>query len=159
MRVGELVAEPLKSHGLAIGSDRSGRVAVQARPHEFSGGPRQRICIDRALSLSPRIIVADESVSALDVSIQAQVLDRPDAGHPERDRHRLSVHLARHGCYPSSLKGPLYMVRGGISSGSIWMMMGSLLPLSMSSKAVEIRRFEFCRIMCTGNCRKAANGS
>ncbi|MEX1180270.1 MAG: ABC transporter ATP-binding protein [Cucumibacter sp.] len=87
MRVGDLVAEPLKIHGLAEGQELEDRVAyLFARvglprelmvryPHEFSGGQRQRICIARALSLSPRVIVADESVSSLDASIQAQVLD------------------------------------------------------------------------------------
>jgi peptide/nickel transport system ATP-binding protein len=87
MRVGDLVAEPLLIHGLAAGSELADRVeylfrrvglsADQMRryPHEFSGGQRQRICIARALSLAPKVIVADESVAALDVSIQAQVLD------------------------------------------------------------------------------------
>jgi peptide/nickel transport system ATP-binding protein len=87
MRVGELVGEPLQIHNLASGSELEDRVAylfkrvglspdLMARyPHEFSGGQRQRICIARSLSLSPKVIVADESVSALDVSIQAQVLD------------------------------------------------------------------------------------
>jgi len=87
MRVGELVAEPMKIHDVATGSELTDRVeylfkrvglpaeAAARYPHEFSGGQRQRICIARALSLSPKVIVADESVSALDVSIQAQVLD------------------------------------------------------------------------------------
>jgi len=87
MRVGELVAEPLVIHGLARGQELEDRVAylfervglsrdlLRRYPHEFSGGQRQRICIARALSLSPKAIIADESVSALDVSIQAQVLD------------------------------------------------------------------------------------
>ncbi len=87
MTVGDLVAEPLTIHGLARGSELTDRVAMLFRrvglipehmrrhPHEFSGGQRQRICIARALSLSPKVIVADESVSSLDVSVQSQVLD------------------------------------------------------------------------------------
>ena len=87
MRVGDLVAEPLLIHGIAKGQELEDRVAylfgrvglprdfMRRYPHEFSGGQRQRIAIARALSLSPKAIVADECVSALDVSIQAQVLD------------------------------------------------------------------------------------
>jgi peptide/nickel transport system ATP-binding protein len=87
MTVGDLVAEPMVVHGIARGGELRERVAelfrrvelspdqMQRHPHEFSGGQRQRICIARALSLSPKIIVADESVSALDVSVQARVLD------------------------------------------------------------------------------------
>ncbi|MDC3300007.1 ATP-binding cassette domain-containing protein [Acidimicrobiales bacterium] len=85
--VGDAVAKPLRVHKVCKGDELDERVAklfvrvgleadmMRQYPHQFSGGQRQRVCIARALTLEPELVIADESVSALDVSIQAQVIN------------------------------------------------------------------------------------
>jgi oligopeptide/dipeptide ABC transporter ATP-binding protein len=105
MPVSDIIAEPLRIQGIGTGAERRARAgelveqvglprdALNRYPHEFSGGQRQRIAIARALAPAPALIVADEPLSALDVSIQSQILNLMKE---LQERHRLSYLFISH---------------------------------------------------------------
>lgn len=105
MKVGDIVGDPLKIHGIARGSSLTDRVAqllidvelkpedADRYPHELSGGQRQRVGIARALAVQPSLIAADEAVSSLDVSVQAQILNLLK---DLQERHQLAYLFVSH---------------------------------------------------------------
>ena len=105
MPIGEIIGEGVREHGIVDKSDYTDYIKgimeicglrsyqIDRYPHEFSGGQRQRICIARALALNPRLVVCDEPVSALDVSIQAQIINLMEELQAE---HNLSYLFISH---------------------------------------------------------------
>ncbi len=105
MRIKNIVAEGIKAHGLAQGEEVIGKVAdllggvgiipehMYRFPHEFSGGQRQRIGIARALALQPKVVIADEAVAALDVSIRSQIINLMEE---LQQKHRLTYIFISH---------------------------------------------------------------
>lgn len=122
MTIGDIIAEPIKVNGIAKGPEVEKRVLKLLNsvglasyhrnryPHEFSGGQRQRVGIARALSVNPKLIVCDEPVSALDVSIQAQVLNLL---HDLQEEYKLTYLFIAHGLnvvkHISSRVGVMYL--------------------------------------------------
>ena len=148
MRVGEIIARPLRVHGMAANkaeerrrvTDLMTKVGLNPSfrdryPHEFSGGQRQRIGIARALATSPDFIVCDEPISALDVSIQAQIVNLLEQ---LREELRLTYLFIAH---------DLSMVRY-ISTRIAVMYLGKLMELTTSAELYENPLHPYTRRCC-----------
>jgi oligopeptide/dipeptide ABC transporter ATP-binding protein len=146
MRIGTTLEEPLAIHGIGSRSERTERVRVMVEkvgltpdalaryPHEFSGGQRQRIGIARALILNPRLVVADEPVSSLDVSIQAQIVNLLQDLQQE---YRLSLLFIAH---------DLVMVRH-ISDRVAVMYLGRIVELTTADALFERPRHPYTQAL------------
>ena len=146
MTVGDIIAEPLANFGLGRGRERERRVQellevvglspsfVSRYPHEFSGGQRQRIGIARALALHPRLIVCDEPVSALDVSIQSQIINLLE---DLRHRFRLTYLFIAH---------DLALVRH-ISDRVLVMYLGKIVEVADSRQIYDLPRHPYTRAL------------
>ncbi len=145
-KIGEALEEVLRVHDLAKGKDLRDRVAdlldqvglpstsADAYPAAFSGGQRQRICLARALAAQPEILIADEPVSSLDVSVQAQIINLI---LDLRDRHQLSVIFIGHDLQLIDFIAPRVLV----------MLTGEIVDIVPEDQSISDARHEYTRAL------------